>query len=281
MIIRLLSILAVVQTALAVYYTDDRPSFGEFSNASLYSLPTDGNILVPDRSGFVQHVANATAASKSKMNGVSRAAAEQTDIMNICVSVAGNPTRTQIFKDRTSCDINGWNTLYTFQALRKYNKFMAPLQMCVGFASGPNRSMMFPGGDCNQAGWTHDFTFWYNQCPHFKSACDGNVYSKNMQVHVYEAFEPHRIMLAPGYDGTKHGWIYKWSLAYMSHFFALSSKGYKLIEERHKPHLSNNVQLQIGGNSYGNVLIPVDVELGAAAIRVALLNSLETGVVHS
>ncbi|KAF9898861.1 hypothetical protein EC991_010202 [Linnemannia zychae] len=109
--------------------------------------------------------------------------------------------------------------------------------MCAGFASGPSRSMMFTGGDCNQAGWTHEFTFWYNQCPWFKEECDGKVYSKNMQVHVYEAFEPHRMMLAPGYDGTKHGWTYKWSIAYMSHFFALSSKGYKLIEERHKPHL--------------------------------------------
>ncbi|KAF8934006.1 hypothetical protein BGZ47_010563, partial [Haplosporangium gracile] len=44
---------------------------------------------------------------------------------------------------------------------------------------------------------------------------------------------------------------------------------------------SNNVQLQIGSNTYGNVLVPVNVDFGAAAIRVTLLNSLETGVVES
>jgi hypothetical protein len=90
MIIHLLPILAVIQTALAVYYTNDRPSFGEFNNASLYSLLADGNILVPDRSGIVQHVANATAASKNK-NGVASTAAEQSDIMNICVGVCWKP----------------------------------------------------------------------------------------------------------------------------------------------------------------------------------------------
>ncbi|KAF9291451.1 hypothetical protein BGZ68_003871 [Mortierella alpina] len=352
---RLLLILAIVQTALAVYYTNDRPSFGEFNNASLYSLPADGNILVPDRSGFDQHVANVTAVARK--NGVARAAA-QSDIMNICVGIAANPTRTRLFKDRASCDIQGWTTLYTFQAFRKYDKFMAPTQMCTGLAGSPERSMMFPSSDCNTAGWTHDFTFFYNQCPHFKGSCDGNVYHRNMQVHVYEAFNPHRIMLAPGYDGTKHGWTYKWSLAYMAHYFAMSSKGYKLLETRYKPHLvkranitppskseleafralidcwtmdivgksaiqpfyefedclplrnlvgyndkkrrsaridnqnphtvvnaygqqSLNIQLQMGGNTYGNLLIPVDVELGAAAIRAALLNCLETQVVES
>ncbi|KAF8925800.1 hypothetical protein BGZ47_003025, partial [Haplosporangium gracile] len=170
-------------------------------------LPADGNILVPDRSGLVRHAANATTASKSKMNGVARAAAEETDIMNICVGVAGNPTRTQIFKDRTTCDIN------------------------VQQVHGP-----------------------HTDCPWFKEACDGNVYSKNMQVHVYEAFEPHRIMLAPGYDGTKHGWTYKWSIAYMSHFFALSSKGYKLIEERHKPHLVKRADITRPNRSEKNAL---------------------------
>ncbi|KAF9578542.1 hypothetical protein BGW38_005604 [Lunasporangiospora selenospora] len=144
----------------------------------------------------------------------------------------------------------------------------------------------------------------------------------------------------------------------MAHYFALSSKGYKLIEKEHKPHLvkrgvittpnrserdalralidcwtlnsvtqgpiksiyhfkncrslrdlvgnndghlrsaridnqnpntvtnafgqqSLNIQLQIGSNTYGNVLIPVNVNFGAHAIRAALLNALETGVVES
>jgi hypothetical protein len=160
-------------------------------------------------------------------------------------------------------------------------------------------------------------------------------------------------MLAPGYDGTKHGWTYTYSFAYMAHYFALSSKGYKLLETRYKPHLvkraditrsnrseldafralidcwtedsvdrgkiksyyhikncrplqdlvgnndphrrsaridnqnlntvtnaygqpSLNIQLQMGSDTYGNLLIPINVELGAAAIRAALLNCLET-----
>ncbi|KAF9580160.1 hypothetical protein BGW38_003304, partial [Lunasporangiospora selenospora] len=178
MIIRLLPILVVVQTALAVYYTNDRPSFGEFSDPSLYSLPADGKILVPDRSEFDYHVANATATalSRSRKNGVSRAAATQSEIVNICVGVASNPTRIKLFKDRISCDIRGWTTLYTFQAFRNHNKFMAPTQMCVGWAKNPDRSIMFSSGNCGVSGWTHEFTFWYNQCPWFKGSCDNKVY---------------------------------------------------------------------------------------------------------
>ncbi|KAF9901006.1 hypothetical protein EC991_006622 [Linnemannia zychae] len=159
------------------------------------------------------------------------------DIMNICVAIAGNPTSTRLLKDRASCDFAGWTTLYTFQAFRNYDKFMAPQQMCTGWAPDPERSMMYTGDDCYRSGWLHDFTFWYNQCPWFKESCSDNVYHNNMQVHVYEAFDPHRIMLAPGYDGTRHGWTYKWSFAYMAHYFVMSSKGYKLLEIRHKPHL--------------------------------------------
>ncbi|KAG0272188.1 hypothetical protein BGZ95_012068 [Linnemannia exigua] len=109
--------------------------------------------------------------------------------------------------------------------------------MCTGWAPNPERSMMYTGGDCYRAGWMHAFAFWYNQCPWFKESCNDNVYHDNTQVHVYEAFDPHRIMLAPGYDGTRHGWT-EWSFAYMAHYVVMSSKGVQV--SRNQPQASSD-----------------------------------------
>ncbi|KAF9920480.1 hypothetical protein FBU30_009694 [Linnemannia zychae] len=80
-----------------------------------------------------------------------------------------------------------------------------------------------------------------------------------MQFHVYEAFNPHHIMLAPGYDGTKHGWTYKWSFAYMAHYFALSSKGYNILQAQHNPDLAKRADIILANGKEMEVFrAPID-----------------------
>ncbi|KAF9295068.1 hypothetical protein BGZ74_010978 [Mortierella antarctica] len=235
MILRLLPLLAILHVALGVYYTEDRPSYGEITNSSIYSLHADGDILIPDRTTFIKATANATAEAKEltlkhRKNGRLAAAANQpSEIVTVCVGVAGNPTRTRIFRDMASCDKWGWKTLYVFQAFRNYDAFMAPEAMCVGHHNDPERSMFFDGEDCNKQGWTHDFVFWVNDCPWFEKCKGRDVFQHNTQIHLYEAFNPHRMMIAPGYDGRKYGWTYLYSFAYFAHYYVPSAEGYRFL----------------------------------------------------
>ncbi|KAF9313100.1 hypothetical protein BG003_005605 [Podila horticola] len=117
----------------------------------------------------------------------------------ICVGVAGNPTRTRIFRDMASCDKWSWKTLYVFQAFRNYDAFMAPKAMYVGHHNEPERSMMF------------------------------EVFQHNSQVNVYQAFNPNRMMMAPGFDGNNYGWTYTHSFSYFAHYYVQSAEGYRFL----------------------------------------------------
>ncbi|KAF9370931.1 hypothetical protein CPB97_002350 [Podila verticillata] len=248
MILRLLPLLTILHVALA-YYTEHRPSYGEFSNSSIYHLPVDGDILIPDRTEFIWAVGNATAkanelAVMNRKNGRLAAANEPAELVLVCVGVAGTPARIRLFRDMKTCDQWGWQTLYVFQAYRNYNKFMAPEPMCVAHHNSPERSMIMQGKDCNKNGWTQDFVFWYNQCPWFADKCKGkDLFQHNSQIHVYEAHNPHRLMMAPGYDGAKYGWSYSFSFAYFAHYFVPNAAGFRFLRsqrnryvKRQEPH---------------------------------------------
>ncbi|KAI9242871.1 MAG: hypothetical protein BYD32DRAFT_467620 [Podila humilis] len=95
-----------------------------------YSLAANGDPLVPDRSYYVQELANATGEAKkeaiplSKTRKNSRKGAAATrppeGTMMVCFGVAGNPTRIRLFKYAVTCDVSGWTILYVFQAIRNY-----------------------------------------------------------------------------------------------------------------------------------------------------------------
>lgn len=96
MILRLFPLLTILHVALA-YYTEHRPSYGEFSNSSIYNLPTDGDILIPDRTEFIWAAGNATVkanelAVMNRKNGRLAAANKPDAHVIVCVGVAGNPT---------------------------------------------------------------------------------------------------------------------------------------------------------------------------------------------
>ncbi|KAF9400411.1 hypothetical protein BGZ94_005474, partial [Podila epigama] len=140
-----------------------------------------------------------------------------------------------IFKDRLTCDIQGWNTLWIFQAHTSYDHHHAPWPICVAKAENPSRSLLFPHTNIcsrNADGWETDFNF-------YESGCE-NVNSEQHCAHesseMFQAFNPHRMMLYPFYDGEKHGWQKVYTLTYRSRFRPATSAEMKMIQGDLKDH---------------------------------------------
>ncbi|KAF9092396.1 hypothetical protein BGX29_010482 [Mortierella sp. GBA35] len=159
------------------------------------------------------------------------------DVGRFCVGIAWNPTRVQIFNDRTSCDGNGWTTLYVFTAHKKKDDHYARRPICVGYDDSPDRSMLFAGRTaCTVDAWKNDFSFYESGCVQGEAA-DGNCHYE--LTVVWEAFEPHRMMLYPLYDGQRHGWQEAYSLTYRSRWRPATAIEAKMF----KPHLQSHAKL--------------------------------------
>ncbi|KAK3832286.1 MAG: hypothetical protein JOS17DRAFT_774505 [Linnemannia elongata] len=140
-----------------------------------------------------------------RSNGVEVAAASK-DIIPFCVGYASNPVRVRVFRDKMSCDGNDWSTLYTFTAHTTKDAYLAPHAMCAGISKDGKRSMLFSGKTtCAGGEWKQDFAF-------FESA---KVY---LRVEMFQAMNPHRMMLYPGYNGEVHGWKKAYELKYLSFY---------------------------------------------------------------
>ncbi|KAF9927328.1 hypothetical protein FBU30_003327 [Linnemannia zychae] len=149
-----------------------------------------------------------------RTNSVSKAAAS-TDLLPFCVGISSDPARVKIFKDRMTCDIDGFYTLFIFTAHTKFDKHQAPHPICVGSASGPSRSLLFSRKtSCSENGWTSDFHF-YESGRHGE---DSAVNPQHESTFMWQAYEPWRMMLYPYYRGDVHGWIYAYNLQYRSRY---------------------------------------------------------------
>lgn len=92
---------------------------------------------------------------------------------------------------------------------------------CVGISAVEDRSMITPTRTATRKSWNHDFVFRTSACTFvlLGNCPEKNNYHKNVKVHVYEAHNHHRIMMTPGYHGTKQGWTYMDTSAYFTHYF--------------------------------------------------------------
>ncbi|KAF9138324.1 hypothetical protein BGX30_009280 [Mortierella sp. GBA39] len=153
----------------------------------------------------------------SRTNAVSRAAAS-TDILPFCVGYAfdGVGARTKIFKNKMSCDISGWTTLFIFTANTKKDIHQAKYPICVGFASGPDRSMLFSGKTtCSIDEFSNGFAFYESG---MKISYDATVSPMHESTVMWQAYGPHRMMLYPYYEGDRHGWQWAYNLQYRSRY---------------------------------------------------------------
>ncbi|KAG0300412.1 hypothetical protein BGZ97_003239 [Linnemannia gamsii] len=128
--------------------------------------------------------------------------AESNNVIPFCVGIASNPPRVRVFRNRMTCDISGWDTLYTFTAHTKEDEFIAPKATCSGSGSDPSRSMFFRRENCKDGNkWTHDFTFYESSAFNFRTT-------------VWYADNPHRMLLYPNYNGLAHGWKDSYTVTY-------------------------------------------------------------------
>ncbi|KAG0296600.1 hypothetical protein BGZ96_009032 [Linnemannia gamsii] len=151
-----------------------------------------------------------------RTNAVSSRAATSTDILPFCVGIAFEPSRVQIFKNKMSCDANGWSTLFIFTAHTKKDVHHAKYPICVGWATKPNRSMLFSDKTtCSINEFSHDFAFYESG---MKVQYDGTVNALHESTVMWQAGGPHRMMLYPYYEGDKHGWQRAYNLQYRSRY---------------------------------------------------------------
>ncbi|KAG0278668.1 hypothetical protein BGZ95_003449 [Linnemannia exigua] len=155
----------------------------------------------------------------SRINAKAAAAAKSpVEILPYCVGVASDDKgnkRVKIFKNKTKCDISGWDTLFVFTAYTNKDKHFAPYPMCVASGLDPNRSMLFSGKtSCTSGEWKTDFVFYES------GARNGDKVASpyHQSTVMWQAYNPHRMMLYPYYEGGNAGWIWAYNLAYRSRY---------------------------------------------------------------
>ncbi|OAQ26048.1 hypothetical protein K457DRAFT_128530 [Linnemannia elongata AG-77] len=143
--------------------------------------------------------------SPPQSNSASRAAAPSSNVIPFCVGLAQNPVRNQVFSNKVKCDQDGWKTLFVFTAFAQPDPYQGFNKTCVAYATNPVRSLLFFDTlSCTKGEWTTDFNFYQSDCK--PSDTDLNCIRRQSATVMWQAYEPHRILLYPWYWGQQHGW---------------------------------------------------------------------------
>ncbi|KAF9144802.1 hypothetical protein BGX30_011432 [Mortierella sp. GBA39] len=135
----------------------------------------------------------------------SAAAASSSRVIPFCVGLAQNPVRNQVFSNKVKCDQDGWKTLFVFTAFVDPDPYQGFNKTCVAYAMNPVRSLLFFDTlSCTKGEWTTDFKFYQSDCK--PSDTDLNCIRRQSATFMWQAYEPHRILLYPWYFGQQHGW---------------------------------------------------------------------------
>ncbi|KAG0278093.1 hypothetical protein BGZ95_004726 [Linnemannia exigua] len=154
-----------------------------------------------------------------------------------CVGIAYNPVRTKIFKNMETCDIQGWNTLWVFTANTEYDPYMSRDPMCVGQLHNPTRSMFFSGvTKCSDSGWVTDFSF-------YETGRDGHpagTETMHESTDMWQADDPHRMLIYPHYKGAEHGWRWAYEFRYVNRWRLPTAKELDIL----RPHIYEHGELR-------------------------------------
>ncbi|KAG0216726.1 hypothetical protein BGX33_012232 [Mortierella sp. NVP41] len=132
------------------------PSFGASRNGTLprgrkpFTITNDASILrriiTYNKKAADNIVSYYNDASSQTNTVVSSWAAASTDILPFCVGLAKNPVRARIFRNKMTCDINGFRTPFIFIAHTKKDARHAAYPICSGLTPPPlSSSMIFSG----------------------------------------------------------------------------------------------------------------------------------------
>ncbi|KAF9932563.1 hypothetical protein FBU30_007865 [Linnemannia zychae] len=205
----LVTLLLAVATSLTSHATPTPPS------APLNGTMTDDSELLASVVDYDEDAASVlidtyeaafTGVRSSVPSRVFSRAAASSFIMPICIGIAANPVRTQLFSNQIKCDQDGWKTLFVFTAYVDPDPYQGFNKTCVAYALNPTRSMIFPGTlTCNQGEWIHDFSFYQSGC--VPDIADNGCERKISQSQAWQAYGPHRTLTYPFYFGNSHGWL--------------------------------------------------------------------------
>ncbi|KAG0266459.1 hypothetical protein BGZ95_003047 [Linnemannia exigua] len=179
-----------------------------------------------------EYEAAMAGSSLHRSNAVSRAAVS-TSIIPICVGFAKGPVRVRLFRNKLTCDIAGWNTLYVFTAHAKKDDYLAAKQMCVALGTDERRSWLFAEkSKCGGGEWKDDFVYYDST----------NVYES---ATMWTAPNPNRMLLYPTYEGGKHGWTGTYGLRHRNQFRLASSGELKTFKGEYVNHVEVHKKLTI------------------------------------
>lgn len=168
--------------------------------------------------------------SPSQSNSASRAAAPSSNVIPFCVGLAQNPVRNQVFKNKVKCDQDGWKTLFVFTAFSAPDPYQGFNKTCVAYAMNPVRSLLyFDTLSCTQGEWKTDFGFYRSDCK--PSDTDLNCIRRQSATVMWQAYEPHRILLYPWYWGQQHGWKDPVPIRYITQWRYAKEAEWKSLED--------------------------------------------------
>ncbi|KAF9093882.1 hypothetical protein BGX23_002774 [Mortierella sp. AD031] len=169
--------------------------------------------------------------------------AASTDVLPFCFGIAANPSRVRIFKNRMTCDREGFKTLFIFTAHTKKDIRHAPHPICTGFASAPDRSLFFSNRTtCDLGGFKTDFAFYESGQ---KGPNKPDITSLHESSVMWQTFNPHRMMLYPYYDGSKLGWRFAYNLQYRSLYRLSTSKEIAFLKKNLAKHEAVAMKLRV------------------------------------
>ncbi|KAG0375747.1 hypothetical protein BGX24_008697 [Mortierella sp. AD032] len=235
---------ALVAMTIAVHAAPTPATNGTFTDdaALLASIP---KYDYKTAEKLVAHYNEVVHGSNSliRTNGAVKAAGSvSSDIIPFCVGYATNPVRVRVFKNKMTCDDKGWSTLFIYTAHTKQEKHHAPYPMCVGNVRNPDRSMFFSDRkDCSINGWKTDFAFYES------GAKDGSKDANPLHqgTYMWQAQNPHRMMLYPYYPGDQHGWQFAYNLKYRSRYRLSSSSEMNWLKQTMNWHESAHKQISV------------------------------------
>ncbi|KAF9091563.1 hypothetical protein BGX23_005040 [Mortierella sp. AD031] len=239
-----------------------------------------------------------------------------TDILPFCVGLAKNPVRARIFRNKMTCDINGFRTPFIFIAHTKKDARHAAYPICSGLTPPPlSSSMIFSGiSTCAIREFKTDISFFESGSKGTNFDVDGLHESMTVWLSTNKEMALLKNTLAKHKATTKklsvssppdiatsrcaQDLIQLWSWSTLNpsksfELFAQSNAGFVKTAVRdefnHLVQLSTirvgrvsvkgfvSVEMVIGSKVYAAVSLQGNIPISIRYVKVALQESLRTG----
>ena len=183
---------------------------------------------------------NALHNSNLRSNSIKAAAPViSKDILPYCVALSPTkPVRIKIYKNKQTCDVNGFRTLWVFTAYNKKDKHHAATPACIGSASSQDSHQLFAErSECTGSIWKQEFVFYMSGKYGPENPAIGG---SRETTERWIADNEKRMLMYPYYDGRNHWWTDGYQVGYRSRWRLASDREMTILRAELPKHAAIN-----------------------------------------